>query len=105
MSRIQRTQANKKEREKRLEALYEAVLGLRNKEESAAFLRDLCTMFELDAMAERLLIARLIAKNVSYRGISGDTGASTTTVARVSHWYHHGTGGYRTVISRMNKHS
>ncbi|HEY4474155.1 MAG TPA: YerC/YecD family TrpR-related protein [Candidatus Paceibacterota bacterium] len=103
MPRIRRTITNKKEREKRLEALYEAVLLLRGKEECAAFLRDLCTMFELDAMAERLLIARLIAKDIAYRGISGDTGASTTTVSRVSHWYHHGTGGYRTVISRMHK--
>ncbi|OGG46730.1 hypothetical protein A2841_03400 [Candidatus Kaiserbacteria bacterium RIFCSPHIGHO2_01_FULL_48_10] len=94
---------NKEEERKRFKALYEGILTLRNKEECAAFLRDLCTMQELEDLAERFAIAKLLAKEVTYRGISGDTGASTTTVSRVSHWYHHGTGGYRTVISRMHK--
>ena len=83
--------------------LYEAVLSLKTREECAAFLRDLCTLAELKELAERLAIANLVARDTPYRDISGKVGASTTTVTRVAHWYHHGMGGYRSVISRLKK--
>ncbi|MES2014402.1 MAG: YerC/YecD family TrpR-related protein [Patescibacteria group bacterium] len=86
-----------------LSALYDAFLALKNREECSAFLRDLCTTEEIDNMSERFAIARLLAKDVSYRSAADETGASTTTVTRVSHWLHHGQGGYRTAISRLNK--
>ncbi len=89
--------------EKNLTPLYEAFLTLKNKEECGAFLRDLCTLAELNAMSERLAIARLLSKDVSYRAAADDTGASTTTVTRVAHWLNHGRGGYRTVLSRLRK--
>ncbi|TAJ13883.1 TrpR like protein, YerC/YecD [Patescibacteria group bacterium] len=84
-------------------ALYDAFLSLKTREECAAFLRDLCTQSELEAFTERFAIARLLAKDVSYRDTADETGASTTTVTRVSHWLHHGQGGYRSVITRLNK--
>jgi TrpR-related protein YerC/YecD len=88
---------------KRLGKLYEAVLSLKTKEECAAFFRDLCTLSELKAFGERFAIAELLADDVSYRGASDALLASTTTVTRVAHWFHHGTGGYRTVIDRMKR--
>jgi TrpR-related protein YerC/YecD len=88
---------------KRLERLYEGVLALRNVEECRAFFRDLCTISELEAMAERFAIAERVAKDESYLSIAGDIGASTTTVTRVAHWLNHGQGGYRTVIARLKK--
>ena len=84
-------------------ALYDGLLVLKNREECGAFLRDLCTLAEIDAMTERFAIARLLSKDVSYRTTADDTGASTTTVTRVAHWLNHGRGGYRTVISRLHK--
>ncbi len=86
---------------KRLERLYEALLSLKNKEECAAFLRDLCTVSELEALSERFAIAERVAKDESYLSIAGDIGASTTTITRVAHWLHHGRGGYPLVISRL----
>jgi len=86
-----------------LEALYTAFLSLKNREECSAFMRDLCTKAELEAFAERFAIARLLTKDVSYRNAADETGASTTTVSRVSHWLHHGRGGYSTIISRLHK--
>lgn len=83
-------------------AVYDALLSLKTREECSRFLRDLCTVAEIDAMAERFAIARLLSKDVSYRDAADETGASTTTVTRVSHWLHHGQGGYRTAISRLN---
>lgn len=84
-------------------ALYDAFLLLKTREECAAFMRDLCTVAEIDSITERLAIARLLSKDVSYRGAADETGASTTTVTRVAHWLNHGRGGYRTVIARMHK--
>ncbi len=89
--------------EKRLERLYEGILSLKTKDECAAFLRDLCTLSELEAMSERMAIAERVAKDESYVSIAGDLGASTTTVTRVAHWLNHGMGGYRAVLNRLKK--
>ncbi|MEK9177183.1 MAG: YerC/YecD family TrpR-related protein [Patescibacteria group bacterium] len=84
----------------RLSALYRAILSLKTKEECAAFMRDLCTLSELKAFGERFAVARLLSKDFSYRAAADETNASTTTVTRVAHWLHHGTGGYRTALAR-----
>lgn len=84
----------------RLQALYKAFLSLRDAKECAAFLRDLCTVSETEAMSERFAVAKLISKNISYRDISAKTGVSTTTITRVAHWLRHGMGGYSSVLER-----
>ena len=102
MSLPQPNQVRKtKKKQTQLSHLHRAFLKLNNEAEIAAFLRDLCTLSELDAMAERFAIAELLAKDLSYRAASDSLGASTTTVTRVAHWFHHGMGGYRTVLSRL----
>ena len=92
-----------KAKTKDLMRLYDAFLSLKNREECAAFLRDLCTLVEIDALAERFSIATLVAKDVSYREIANTTGSSTTTVTRVAHWLHHGRGGYPLVLKRLGR--
>lgn len=74
--------------------LFKTVLKLKTVEECKKFFRDLCTIAELEAMAERWEVVRLLDQGVSYRNISNRTGASTATVTRVAHWLNHGTGGY-----------
>lgn len=92
------------ENKKRLDRLYAALLTLKTKAECAAFLRDLCTVTELQALAERFAVAERVANDESYRGIADETNTSTTTVTRVAHWFHHGRGGYPLIISRLQKH-
>lgn len=82
----------------RFEDLVDAFARLRDPATVAAFLRDLCTMTELDAMGQRLQVARLVDGGVPYQEISRRTGASTATVTRVAQWLHHGEGGYRAVL-------
>lgn len=84
----------------RLEVLCKAFLRLKNTAECRAFLRDLCTLSEIKAMSERLAVAQLVLRNVSYRDISKKIGVSTTTVSRAAHWLHHGMGGYQHVLRR-----
>jgi TrpR-related protein YerC/YecD len=84
----------------RFDELVEAVARLRDPIVVAAFLRDLCTITELDAMGQRLQVARLVDEGMSYQEISRRTGASTATVTRVAQWLRHGQGGYRAVLKK-----
>ena len=92
----------KKSRE---DALYEAILKLKTKDECAAFFTDLCTPAEMDALKERWLIARLLdAGKTSYRAISSHTGASTTTIGRVARFLQQEkNNGYRAILERLKK--
>ena len=82
-------------------SLFEVVVRLRNTQECGDFFRDLCTLTELEAMAERWQIVQLVARQMPYRKISEVTGASTATITRIAHWYQHGEGGYRMAIERI----
>src|SRR5450759_1062968 len=83
-----------------LDALAEAIISLNGGEEVKRFLRDLCTRAELEALAHRWLIARLLEQGLSYLAVADHAEASTTTVTRVSQWLHHGAGGYRLALDR-----
>ena len=83
--------------------LFEALRSLKSRQELEAFLRDLCTLGELEAMAHRWQVARLVDRGLPYTEIAEKTGASTATVTRVAHWLNHGEGGYRTAIGRAKK--
>lgn len=82
------------------DGLCEALLALKNKEECYAFLEDVCTIKEILDISQRLAVAKLLDKGLSYSAISRKTGASTATISRVSRCYEYGSGGYRTVIAR-----
>jgi TrpR-related protein YerC/YecD len=83
--------------------LFEALRTLKSRQELEVFLRDLCTLGELEAMAHRWQVARLVDKGLPYTEIAEQTGASTATVTRVAHWLNHGEGGYRLAIDRAKK--
>jgi TrpR-related protein YerC/YecD len=83
--------------------LFDAILSLESRPETEAFFRDLCTLSELEAMAHRWQVARLLEQGLPYLEIAERTGASTTTVTRVAHWLRHGEGGYRLVLDRRRR--
>jgi TrpR-related protein YerC/YecD len=87
-------------RTKELKELFDAIGELETRQELEAFFRDLCTLSELEAMAHRWEVARLLDEGLPYLEIAQRTGASTTTVTRVAHWLHHGEGGYRAALDR-----
>ena len=80
--------------------LFGAIRTLETQPETEAFFRDLCTLSELEAMAHRWQVARLLERGLPYLEIAERTGASTTTVTRVAHWLRHGEGGYRAALDR-----
>ncbi len=83
-----------------LDDLADAVLLLRDRDDATRFLRDLCTLAELEQLTHRWQIVRLLEQKVSYLEIAERIGTSTATVTRVAHWLRHGTGGYRVVLER-----
>jgi TrpR-related protein YerC/YecD len=84
--------------------LCDAFLALRSRAEAAAFLRDICSLHELEALGHRWQAARLLDAGSSYASVASQLGASTTTVTRVAHWLKHGEGGYRLVLDRIGRH-
>lgn len=80
--------------------LAEAIRTLRTVEEVTAFLRDLCTRAELEALAHRWQTARLVDQGVPYVEIAERVPTSTATVTRVAQWVRHGAGGYRIALDR-----
>jgi TrpR-related protein YerC/YecD len=83
-----------------LDDLADAVLTLRDRDEARRFLRDLCTLPELEALAHRWQTVRLLEQGVPYVEIAERVPTSTATVTRVAQWLKHGTGGYRVVLDR-----
>ena len=83
-----------------LDELAGAFLRLRNRDDARRFLRDLCTRGELEALAHRWQIVRLLDEGVPYLEIAERVHTSTATVTRVAQWLRHGTGGYQLVLRR-----
>nr|WP_253682424.1 YerC/YecD family TrpR-related protein [Stenotrophomonas maltophilia] len=84
-----------------LEALARAFAALREPEQVEAFLRDLCTPAELEAMADRWKVVPLLQQGVPYREIHERTGVSVTTTGRVARTLEHGHRGYAAAIDRL----
>lgn len=86
-----------------IESLIKAVLTLRSEDECRAFFNDLCTIKELQDMAQRLEVARMLREGKNYNEISTEIKTSTATISRVKNCLDYGTGGYRTVLERTDK--
>ncbi len=81
-------------------ALAKALAGLERVDEVAAFLRDLCTPAELEAMVDRWAVVPLLLRGVPYREIYELTGVSVTTIGRVARTLERGAGGYALALGR-----
>ncbi|MDO9557356.1 MAG: YerC/YecD family TrpR-related protein [Coriobacteriia bacterium] len=86
-----------------VEALLEAFLALENVDEAYAFLQDVCTIREIGDMAQRLAVARMLAEGEHYTRIQEVTGASSTTISRVSRSLNYGADGYALIAERLGK--
>lgn len=82
--------------------LIEAVLLLKDADETKRFLRDLMTEGEIKEFASRLETASLLSRNIQYNTITESTGLSSTTIARISKWLRGSLGGYRLVLDRLS---
>ncbi len=86
-----------------IDRLFAAILGLRDREDCAKFFEDICTIKEVQDMAQRLDAAVLLDQGMGYQAISEQVGISTATISRVSKCLNYGSGGYREALDRMKE--
>ena len=87
------------------DALFAAILSLRDTRECRDFFKDLCTPAELQAIVDRWQVVQLLKKGLPYRRIHDQTGVSLTTIGRVARFLSDGFGGYETAFARAGKRS
>ena len=85
-------------RTREVEDLLNVLAGLNEPDEIFALLEDLFTIREIKDTSQRLEVARLLREGESYASIEKITGASATTIARVSKALNYGTGGYQLAL-------
>ncbi len=80
-------------------SLCEALLACRTLDEMRAFLRDLCTPSELEALIDRWRVVPYLLRGMAYREIHERTAVSVTTIGRVARFLSQGNGGYQAAVS------
>ncbi len=90
--------------DKEKEYLFEAILNMETTEECRAFFEDVCTIKELDSIAQRLTVARLLRDGLTFNEIVEKTGASTATISRVNRCLNYGSG-YKALLEKMDNHT
>lgn len=101
----QHTQTQKNRLATAARSLSEALLTLDKPAEIKAFLEDLCTPAEIEAMVDRWRVVQLLVQKNSYREINQLTGVSVTTIGRVARFMEMGAGGYNLALERLEKTS
>ena len=86
---------------KQTDELFEAILMLKDVEECYRFFTDICTAREIQSIAQRLHVARLLKIRKTYSEIEKDTGASTATISRVNRSLQNGAQGYELVLDNL----
>ena len=86
-----------------IQALFRAIATCHTADECEAFFEDICTVKELQSMAQRLEVAKQLTAGKNYNAVCADTGASTATISRVNRCLQYGGGGYRSVLKKMEE--
>ena len=81
-----------------VERLLDVLASIDDKDKLYALLEDMFTIREIRESSQRLSVACMLDEGKSYAQIEEATGASATTIARVSKCLSYGAGGYRSAI-------
>lgn len=88
---------------KSIDNLFKVMAGIKTVEECYAFFEDLCTIKEIQDMAQRLETAILLNRGENYQNISAKVGVSSATISRVNRCLNYGSGGYKAAIRKLEK--
>ncbi|MCD8195594.1 MAG: YerC/YecD family TrpR-related protein [Lachnospiraceae bacterium] len=94
---------NKKIKNEMTDGLFQAILSLESLEECYGFFEDVCTINEIQSIAQRFEVARLLREKKTYLEIAEKTGASTATISRVNRSLNYGNDAYDMVLRRMEQ--
>ena len=84
------------------DSLCRALLSMSTVAEMRAFLRDLCTPAEIEAITDRWSVVPYIQQGLPYRQIHERTAVSITTIGRVARFLKSGNGGYLAAAARAS---
>ena len=90
-------------RGKELDQLFKSILSLKDLEECYRFFDDLCTVNEIQSLAQRLEVARMLQEGNTYHKIESETGASTATISRVKRCLNYGNDAYQMALDRLKE--
>ena len=79
-------------KQEKIDALYELIAGIDNIDDCRALFDDLCTIKEIENMAERVFAARLLMEGKTYNQIMSQSDISSATLSRVSRCVQYGKG-------------
>ncbi len=83
--------------------LFKAILTLKDIDECYDFFEDICTIKEIQSIAQRVTVAQMLTEGKVYSDIVAETGASTATISRVNRSLNYGNDAYRTAFKRIEE--
>ncbi len=90
-------------RSKSIDRLFQTILNLKSIEDCYIYFEDICTVKELQDIAQRLDTAIMLDEGANYQQISTEVGVSSATIGRVNKCLKYGSGGYRMAIDRLSE--
>lgn len=91
---------NNKFNDKAISQLFEIIASLKTAEECRLLFSDLCTMKEIEQMAQRISAAKLLLAGKTYKEVTELTDISSATLSRVSRCVRYGEG-YNTFLKEI----
>ena len=88
-------------RSESIDKLFSVILKLEKIEDCYNFFEDVCTIKEIQDMAQRLEVAISLDNGQNYQEIAKNTSVSTATISRVSKCLNYGSGGYKKAIEQL----
>ncbi|MCI5697474.1 MAG: YerC/YecD family TrpR-related protein [Clostridiales bacterium] len=86
-----------------IDELFEGILSLNNLDDCYRFFEDICTINEINSIAQRLQVAKMLDNKRTYKDIEEATKASTATISRINKCLVYGADGYRVVLDNLKK--
>ena len=94
---------NSKIKNELTDKLFHCILSMETIEECYQLFEDLCTVHEIQSIAQRMEVAEMLDAKRTYVEIAEKTGASTATISRVNRALNYGTDGYKLAIDRVRQ--
>ncbi len=81
-----------KEKAEHISELYQRIVSIQSEADCQAFFEDLCTVKEIENMAERCFAAKLLMEGNTYSQVMAQAEISSATLSRVSRCVQYGKG-------------
>ena len=83
--------------------LFHSVIKLETLDDARKFFEDICTIREMQDLAQRMDVARLLSQGKVYSEIAKITGASSATISLVNKCLMYGSDGYKEILERIKE--